>query len=162
MKVFESTITDSVEVQGGEWDKVIVHYDSKYSISLSNWVLVMIVFVVIVLNWEIIILLLQKYVLADCTGWPVVSRENMNSKQITQNYSEERGMMKEHEIVKMNENTPIGRVGIPQSDAHSWRMQINKANEFSESFKYLCTCIPGNRIEARKPIKSFQSMYGNH
>lgn len=29
-----------------------------------------------------------------------------------------------------------------------------KANEFSEAFKYLCTCIPGNKILARKPIRA--------
>lgn len=30
---------------------------------------------------------------------------------------------------------------------------IETSNDFSEAFKYLCTCLPGNRILARKSIR---------
>lgn len=157
MKIFETIITDSFEVRGDEWGEIDVNFESKYRISLSNWVIGILVLVLILSNSENIISLLQKYVLRDRMGRSTVSRESINSNQITQNNAEDRTILNEHKILERNEG-----VMIHQRDTCSPPMQLNKSNEFSVAFKYLCTCIPGNRIEARKPIKSFQSMYGNH
>lgn len=41
----------------------------------------------------------------------------------------------------------------PTNELHEISSIICKSNDYSEAFEYLCTCLPGNRILPRKPIR---------
>lgn len=58
-------------------------------------------------------------------------------------------------ICKTNDFSEVfERRSIPVDKVHSILFNACEAHfEFSEAYKYLCTCLPGNRILARKPIR---------
>lgn len=56
----------------------------------------------------------------------------------------------ENQVGIINENVSIDEMNVTLK-------QVKQSNEFTEAFKYLCTCTTDNKVLARKPIRVNQN-----
>lgn len=143
MKLYESTIKDTIVLRSDGTEISYLDIKWSYIIKMSIWLPLSILFI-------LLILLSNPF---TSLSWSVVTRacrnifksfEAGNSKEDKNEHFRTQTVFAEQEQI-----TKIDRVPAEQM----YLMHIDKMYEFSVAFKYLCTCLPGNKIFARKPIR---------
>lgn len=142
MKLYESTIKDTIVLRSDGTEISYLDIEWSYIIKMSNWLPLSILFILLLLSdpftslsWSVLTRACRNIFKSFEAG---DSKEDKNEHFHAQTVFAEQGQI-----------TTIERVPTEQM----YVMQIDKMNEFSVAFKYLCTCLPGNKILARKPIR---------
>lgn len=151
MKLFKSKFTDSFVVRGGEFGVSSMNFEQSHTITVSNWIPLFLCGVFVLALLESLFLLFQKFLTKDRIGKSTIAGRNVSS-------------LREFESIDSKRMTNDGnflsqRIGGEQIEMTIMRARLDKENQFSEAFKYLCTCRPGNRILARKPINLISNSY---
>lgn len=146
MKIYELIFVDSFEANGGEWNGTTFNFVSKYIVNLSNWLLILFTILIVPII-EIVISSLTKFL---SQVWNKCL--NNSNKHIYLNDTIQRIISSEPDIME-NDNILSEEHKSYQHNLQAQKVILPNWNEFSEAFRYLCTCKPGNKILARKPIK---------
>lgn len=153
MKLFKSKFTDSFVVRGGEFGISSMNFEQSHTITVSNWIPLFVCGVFVLALLESLFLLFQKFLTKDRNGKSTIAGRNVSS-------------LREFELIDSKRMTNderflsgFQRIGGEQIEMTIMRARLDKENQFSEAFKYLCTCRPGNRILARKPINIISNSY---
>lgn len=138
-------------VRGGEFGVSSMNFEQSHTITVSNWIPLFVCGVFVLALLESLFLLFQKFLTKDRNGKFAIARRNVSS-------------LREFESIDSKRMTNDGnflsqRIGGEQIEMTIMRARLDKENQFSEAFKYLCTCRPGNRILARKPINFISNSY---
>lgn len=144
MKLFESNIRDTV----GLWtdDGVEIAYfniEWSYIVSVSFWLPLSILLVslfadsLISLSWNYLTESYRNALKTFEKDVPVEENENVFT---------EKSVFAERRQIVITDRAHAEK--MYDSD-----MEIDKTNECCVAFKYLCTCLPGNKILARKPLR---------
>lgn len=138
-------------MRGGEFGVSSMNFEQSHTITVSNWIPLFLCGVFVLALLESLFLLFQKFLTKDRNGKSTIAGRNVSS-------------LREFESIDSKRMTDEGnflsqRIGGEQIEMTIMRAQLDKENQFSEAFKYLCTCWPGNRILARKPINLISNSY---
>lgn len=138
MKLYESTIKDTIILHSDGTEISYLDVEWSYIISLSIWVPMSILFVLL---------------LSDSFIWSYVIESFRNVLKSFKKTEDklQRFAIEENVFGEQRQITTVERV--PAEEMNEIRQKIDKMHEFSVAFKYLCTCLPGNKILARKAIR---------
>lgn len=151
MKLYESTLRDTIVLVSDGAEISCLDIKWSYVISMSIWLPLLLI---------LIVLLTQSTFISKSWRYFTEARGNVFESSKKSNHTEvmnERFLDGKNASSEQRQITNIETVDtvetVSTEQMRELRMEIDKMREFSEAFKYLCTCLPGNKILARKPIR---------
>lgn len=154
MKLYESVIKDTIALQSGREDKYL-NTEFSYIISLPIWLPISILCALLLPT----VLSLSPSNLLNRIFKTIFQRSDENSAS----YEIEKIRPLQPILIREVENMssrpmPITELeeNIPDEKMREIIMNVRKASGTNEAYKYLCSCLPGSKILARRPIRSIE------
>lgn len=155
MKLYESTLRDTIVLVSDAAEISCLDIKWSYVISMSIWLPLLLILIVL-LTQSTFISKSWRY-FTEARGNVLKSSERSNqTEEMNKSFLVEKNFSSEQRQITNflpNIETVDTVETISTEQMRELQTEIDKMREFSEAFKYLCTCLPGNKILARKPIR---------